>query len=143
MAFVNDRDMISKACEILRVVGHEKAGDTRESKKLRQLITHFALRSIIESRHRFIQEQPIRLPDDRTGQRDSLPLAPGKLMGFTRKQIPYVQCFGQPSQFFPDTFLGKSYRIPDICLNGKMGKESIVLKNHSNLSSLGWNKDAL
>src|SRR5215470_15774753 len=85
-ALIQHRDAIAHRQRLLLVVRHVDEGDADLALHPQQLELHLLAELEIERAERLVQQQHLRLVDDRAGQRDALALAAGELRRLARAE---------------------------------------------------------
>ena len=80
LAAGHDGDAVGQGQRLFLVVGDEDEGDADGALQCAQLDLHLLAQLLVERAQRLVQQQHLRLADQRAGQGDALPLAAGQLM---------------------------------------------------------------
>ena len=124
-------------------MGHEHEGDAHLLLQLTQLYLHLLSQLLVERPQRFVQEQHLRLLDERSRQRDPLPLASGQLA------CPALPVSGQPYQLqhFLDALRELPLREPglahaerDVGRDIQMREYRVALEHHVHRAVVGRNE---
>ena len=128
---IEDRDPVAHRERFFLVVRDVYEGDADLALHVLQLKLHFLAKFQVKGAERLVEQQDLRLVDDRPGERDALALAAGQLCGLALAEAgkPYhLQCL---AGFFPARWLRHSpdaQAVLDILGNRHVREQSVILE---------------
>ncbi|MNN00640.1 hypothetical protein D3C81_1132390 [compost metagenome] len=130
---MHDRDALGHGHGLFLVVGHHHAGHADALDDFHQLQLHLRTQLFIQRAHRFVEQQQLRTLGQGAGQRHTLTLTSGQLMGFSLGVLGHVH---QTQHLFDagvDFAGGQTILLEaegDVLCHGHVREQCVGLEHH-------------
>ena len=136
-ALAHHRDAVGDAQCFFLIMGHVNRGNADLFLDVADRPTHFHAQLGVEVRERLVHEQHARMHDNRTGQGDTLLLAPGQAFG--QAVLIVLNADGLEHLIDPPLRIGWRHvaelqAVLDILAHGQMREDRIVLEDHADIA---------
>ena len=142
LALVENGDAVGHGHGLLLIVGDDHEGEAKFLLKIHELELRLLAQLLVERAERFVEQKNLGPLGNRTGQRDALSLAAGKLM---RLALGELRELHQP-EHLGDTLLdlgfGHAFLLEaegDVLLDRHMRKKRVGLEHHVDRTAVGRN----
>ena len=137
---IQNRNLIGDSHRFLLIVRNDDGGDARFLLYAADFVADFNLEACIQIAHRFVEQQHVRLLDQRTRHGNALLLTAGKLGRLAFQQVLDLQHLGNLAHLFiPLGFLHTLLleREGDVVDDLQMRIQCVGLKDHADIAVLG------
>ena len=141
LSVAHQRDPVCQRERLLAIVGHEDDGDAERSQDRSDLVPQLAPQVRIDIRPGLVEQDRLRSGRERPGERDTLLLTTGELMGVAVAEPTEVDEREQHRD--PRRTILAGEPEGDVLGHGEVGEERVVLEHHPDSPSLGGDPAAL
>ena len=134
------RDPVAQRHRLGLVVGDVDRGDAQPLLQPRDLRAHLPAELGVEVRQRLVEEERLRLTDDRAAHRHALALTAGQVARLALEVLVELEGLRRLAHLLVDLGVrgvGEPQRERDVLVDGQVGVEGVVLEDHRQVAVAG------